>query len=75
MLLLLTHGSSDCNFFLSVVCVIFPGDFIFQNGLLFPTLLVMYADTFLGLLFSPCRELCLLLCFGDAADCLESFWP
>ena len=43
----LTHRLGDCIFFPGVVFVSFPGDFVVQDELL----------------FSPCRELCLLIRF------------
>ena len=46
-------------FFPSVVWVSFPSDFIVQDRLL----------------FSPCCELCLLICFGIVKFPWESFWP
>ena len=52
-LLLLTHRLGDGNLFLSMVYVCFSTYFVVQNRLFFPTLLVMYADTFLGLLSFP----------------------
>ena len=43
----------------SVVCVSFPGDLVVQDGLL----------------FSPCRELCVLICLGPVEIFLGVVFP
>ena len=40
----------------------------------FRHVVIAFAIAF-GTVASPCHELCLLLHFGAAVDCLESFWP
>ena len=47
LLLTLTHRLGDCNFFPSSVCICFLGDFVAQDGLCFPTLLVVVVVVFL----------------------------
>ena len=47
LLLTLTHKIGDCNFFPSSVCICFLGDFVAQDGLCFPTLLVVVVVVFL----------------------------
>ena len=47
LLLMLTHRLGDCNFFPSSVCICFLGDFVAQDRLCFPTLLVVVVVVFL----------------------------
>ena len=75
LLLMLTHRLGDCKFIPSMVCVISFGDFIVQNGLLFPTSLVICMLMCFGAVgFFFLLELCLLLCLG-LCNSLGSLFP
>ena len=70
------HKLGDCNFFLSVVYVCFPGDFIAQGRVdCFPHDCEPRSLIHFGTVNFPGRELYWLLHLGTAVDGLELFPP